>query len=61
MRFAIDVFMFNYLATDQRICNEELHFVRLMAILAGTVKNANQTRSDASGWYQIGTKSRSGI
>ena len=49
MRYAVNLFIINYLATDQRFWNEELHFVRLAAILAEIVKNANESHRDASG------------
>ena len=54
MRFAINLFIVNYLAKDQRNCNEELHFVRLTVILVKTVKKANKLPSDGSGWYLCG-------
>ena len=54
MRFAINLFIVNYLAKDQRNCNEELHFVRLTVILVKTVKKANKSHSDGSGWYLCG-------
>jgi len=49
MRFVINLFIVNYLATDQRICNEELHFIRLTVIFAKTVKKAKKSLSDGSG------------
>ncbi len=44
-RFAINLFIVNYSATDQRICNGELDFVRLRVILAKTVKNSHKSHS----------------
>ena len=54
MRFANNVSIFNYLAAVQLICNEKPDFVRLTVILAKTVKKANKSHSDGSGWYLCG-------
>ncbi len=57
MQAGLKVIIINRLSTDQHSCDEEVYFVRLAAILEKTVNKANKMHRDASGWYQIGTKS----
>jgi len=57
MRVSPKVFLFYRVATNRCGCDETLDFARLIAILAKTVKKANKTHSDGSGFQQIGRPS----